>query len=450
MADIKPFRAVLYNEEKTGDLGAVMAPPYDVISRDFQKRLYERHPNNVVRLILAHMNEEGGDAPDRYRASASDLRAWIESGVLKRDERPSIYYYKQRFSQPDGTVTTRKGFMALSRIEDFGKGKIHAHERTLSGPKADRLRLMEACRANFSCIFTLYSDEALTINRILDEYTEGRGPEIDVRDDDGVENILYRVSDPEIIEKVRSAMRDKTLFIADGHHRYETALNYRNLMRKKNPGAEGDQPYDFVMMYFSNMDDEGLTVWPTHRVIHNLPDFDPERFISELKKYFELKRFEYNVNTKDDVLKSLVSAMESCGRTSNCFGMHLKGENASYLLRYRDGSALEGLFDESIPPVYRRLDVTILHELVLTKILGISRGAQERQENIVYVKNYADAFASMDDPHNEIVFLLNPTKVSDVKAVAEAGCKMPQKSTYFYPKLLTGLVINIHDEDWDC
>ncbi len=449
MADIKPFRAVLYNEEKTGDLGAVMAPPYDVISTDFQERLYGRHPNNVVRLILARMNEEGG-SPDRYTASATDLKEWIESGVLKRDESPSIYYYKQRFLQPDGSVTTRKGFMALSRIEDFGEGKIHAHERTLSGPKADRLKLMEACKANFSCIFTLYSDEALTINRILDEYTEGRTPDIDVRDDDGVENIVYRVSDPGVIEKVRSAMRNKALFIADGHHRYETALNYRNLMRQKNPDATGDQPYDFVMMYFSNMDDEGMTVWPTHRVIHNLPGFDPEGFMNELKKYFKIEYFEYDDETKDEVLRSLVEAMERCGRSANCFGMHLKGEKACYLLTYPAGHVLDGLFDDSIPPVYRNLDVTILHELILTNILGISRGAQERQENIIYVKNYADAFASMDDTKNEIVFLLNPTKVADVKAVAEAGCKMPQKSTYFYPKLLTGLVINVHDENWDC
>ncbi len=450
MAEIKPFRAAVFNKEKTGDLNDVMAPPYDVISPAFQEELYARHPNNIVRLILAKDSNSGGAPADKYAASSEALREWMASGVLKRDEKPSIYYYIQRFSQPDGSITTRKGFMALSRIEDFGAGRIHAHERTLSGPKADRLRLIEACRANFSCIFTLYSEPRLTLNKLFDSVTTDRTPDINVLDEDGVENLVYRISDPSVIERVRSAMADKTLFIADGHHRYETSMNYRNLMRERNPNARGDQPYDFVMMYFSNMDDEGMTVWPTHRVIHSLNGFSSEEFMNELKKYFKVNRFEYNANTKDRVLNDLVASMERAGKSANCFGMHIKGEDACYLLTYPGGHSLDGLFDDSIPAVYRNLDVTVLHELILSKILGISRGAQERQENIIYVKNYGDAFASMDDPRNEIVFLLNPTKVSDVKAVAEAGCKMPQKSTYFYPKLLTGLVINVHDKDWDC
>jgi len=446
MADIKPFKAVLYNEEKTGDLTAVMAPPYDVISPALHDELYERHPNNVVRLILGRKNETDAPGLDRYSRSAADLKDWLAEGVLKRDETPCIYYYVQRYTQLDGSTSARKGFMALSRIEDYGEGRIHAHERTLSGPKADRLRLTEACHANFSCIFTLYSDLKLTINKMLEAFIEGKTPDIDVLDDEGVENIVYRIDDADIIKTVTTVMRDKTLFIADGHHRYETALNYRNLMREKHPEAKGDQPYDFVMMYCSNMDDEGMTVWPTHRVIHNLDAFKPEEFLEELKKYFKIDKISYTDETKDEVHGALVAFMEDRGREANCFGMHLKGESACYLLTSLPGMSLDDVFEDNLPDVYRNLDVTVLHELILSNILGISRGAQERQENIVYVKNYRDAFASMDDPANEIVFILNPTKVTDVKAVAEAGCKMPQKSTYFYPKLLTGLVINVHDE----
>jgi len=446
MADIKPFRAVMYNEEKTGDLTTVMAPPYDVISPALHDSLTARNPNNVVRLILGAVSEDDSPGSDRYSRSASELKDWLTTGVLKRDEKPAIYYYIQRYTQLDGTTSARKGFMALSRIEDYGDGKIHAHERTLSGPKADRLRLMEACRANFSCIFTLYSDAELTVNRLLKSCIEGKQPDIDVFDDEGVENIVYRITEPSVIERVAAVMRDKTLFIADGHHRYETALNYRGMMRQRHPEAKGDQPYDYVMMYFSNMDDEGMTVWPTHRVIHNLPGFKADEFIEKLKKYFRIDMLGYTDDTKDEVHGALVAFMEDKGREANCFGMHLKGENRCYLLTTLPGQNLDDLFDEDMPPVYRNLDVTVLHELILSRILGISRGAQERQENIIYVKNYKDAFASMDDPANEIVFLLNPTKVEDVKAVAEAGCKMPQKSTYFYPKLLTGLVINVHDE----
>ncbi|MFQ5480908.1 MAG: DUF1015 domain-containing protein [Thermodesulfobacteriota bacterium] len=447
MAEIKPFKAVLYDEEKTGDLTAVMAPPYDVISPEFLDKLYAAHPNNVVRLILGRKFEDDSPGSDRYSRSAADLKEWLSSGVLKVDEKPSIYYYKQRYRQLDGSTSVRKGFMALSRLEDLGKGKIHAHERTLSGPKADRLRLMEACASNFSSIFTLYSGVTLKINKLLDEYVVGRDPIIDVLDHEGVENIVHRVDDPSVIATVAQVMEEKTLFIADGHHRYETALNYKKLMHEKHPEASGDQPYDFVMMYFSNMDDEGMTVWPTHRVIHNLPGFKPEEFLDKLKKYFKINVLEYNDDTKDEVHSSLIASMEAHGAGANCFGMHLKGESVCYELTSLAGQNLEGVFDDTVPDVYKNLDVTVLHELILSGILGISRGAQERQENIVYVKNYQDAFASMDDPANEIVFLLNPTRVSDVKDVAEAGCKMPQKSTYFYPKLLTGLVLNVHSKD---
>jgi len=447
MAEIKPFNAVIYNEKKTGDLTAVMAPPYDVISPDFLEKLLDRHPNNVVRLILGQAKDDDSPGSDKYTRSASMLNKWLADGLLIRDETPAIYYYIQRYTQLDGSASARKGFIALSRIDDFGEGKIHAHERTLSGPKVDRLQLISACKANFSCIFTLYSDAELTVNKLLMGVIEGKTPDIDVFDDEGVENIIYKITDPSVIDTVTAVMTDKALFIADGHHRYETSINYRNMMRAKNPNAAGDQPYDYVMMYFSNMDDEGMTVWPTHRVIHNLPGFNADEFIEKLRKNFRIDKLGYTDDTKDEVHGALVAFMEDKGREANCFGMHLRGENACYLLTSLPDIDLDDLFDDDMPVVYRDLDVTVLHELILTKILGISRGAQERQENIIYVKNYKDAFASMDNPANEIVFLLNPTKVSDVKAVAEAGCKMPQKSTYFYPKLLTGLTINVHDED---
>lgn len=248
MADIKPFRAVRFDEKKTGDVTAVMAPPYDVISPAFLDKLYESHPNNVSRLILGKKTDNDAPGSDRYSRSAADLKDWLSSGVLKRDDTPSIYYYKQRYTQLDGSTSTRKGFMALSRLEDLGKGGIHAHERTLSGPKADRLKLMEACASNFSCIFTLYSEVELTINKIFDNFIEGKSPDIDVLDHEGVENIVYRIDDSEVISKVAEVMSSKALFIADGHHRYETALNYKKLRHEQNPDTVGDQPYDFVMM----------------------------------------------------------------------------------------------------------------------------------------------------------------------------------------------------------
>ncbi|MFQ5441214.1 MAG: DUF1015 domain-containing protein [Thermodesulfobacteriota bacterium] len=450
MAEIKPFRALVYDSKKVGDLSGVMAPPYDVISPDFQDKLYSRHANNIVRLILG--KTDGADAPgnDRYSRAAGEFKKWLDEGVLRRDSRPSIYYYVQKYTLPDGSRPTRKGFIALSRIEEFGRGKIHAHERTLSGPKADRLKLIEACKANFSCIFSLYSEPRLTINNILDNAAANLEPTIDVSGDDGVENIVYRIDDPEVIEAVSAVMREKTLFIADGHHRYETAINYRNLMRENNPQSlesGEDAPYDYVMMYFSNMDDEGMTVWPTHRVVHSVRDFNGDDFISSLEKYFNIEEFQYKDDNMDEVKRRFLSMLEEKGKTKTAFGLHIAGRSLYYLITLKSKDVLEGIFPEGIPDVYKTLDVTILHELILTNILGISRGAQEKQENLHYVKSFKDAFDLMEDESNQVVFLLNATRISQVKAIAEAGFVMPQKSTYFHPKLLSGLVLNLLSED---
>lgn len=444
MAEIKPFKGVIYNSEKVGDLAKVMAPPYDVISTELQDDLYLRHPNNVIRLILGKTTPEDASGADRYSRASEDLKKWTDSGVLVRDDRPAIYYYTQTYTPKGGEPLTRKGFIALARVEEFGKGKIHAHEQTLSGPKADRLKLMEACGANFSCIFSLYSEPKLTINRLLDEKTAGVAPLIDVRDDDGVENRLWRIDDPGIVKEVSEVMSAKALFIADGHHRYETSLNYRNLMKERNAGHTGDEPYNYVMMFFSNMDDVGMTIWPTHRVIHSIKDFDPDGFLVECKKYFDIEELAYKADieshVREDFLARLAESAE--GRTS--FGLHIKERDVYYLLTLKSKETMDEVFGDTIPEVFKNLDVTVLHSLVLSRILGITREAQEKQENLVYVKSYKDAMTAMNDEKNQLVFLLNSTKIGQVKSVAEAGLVMPQKSTYFYPKLLTGLVVNLH------
>jgi uncharacterized protein (DUF1015 family) len=442
MAEIKPFMGLIYNPEKVGELSGVMAPPYDVISPKLQDELYSRHPNNVVRLILAKTTPEDSTGSDRYSRAAADFKKWTDTGVLKRDTLPAIYYYTQKYTPKGGKTLTRKGFIALARIEEFGKGKIHAHEQTLSGPKADRLKLMEACGANFSCIFSLYSEPKLTINNLLDSATEGVPPLIDVPDDDGVENRLWRVDEPGLVEKVSEVMSAKALFIADGHHRYETSLNYRNRMKEKNPGHTGEEPYNYVMMFFSNMDDVGMTIWPTHRVIHSIKDFDADAFLAECKKYFNIEEFTYKAEDEPQVREAFLGRL--AGTKLTAFGLHLRKRDVYYLLTLKSADTMEEVFGSSIPEVFKSLDVTVLHSLVLSKILGITREDQETQKNLVYVKSYPDAMAAMADEENQLVFLLNSTRIGQVKSVAEAGLVMPQKSTYFYPKLLTGLVINLH------
>ncbi len=441
MADIMPFQGVLYNAEKVKDLNKVMAPPYDVIPPKKQDDLYARHPQNIIRLILSKGADGDTEGNDRYSRAAADLKKWLSDGTLTKDDKPAIYYYTQTYILKSGKKQTRKGFIALARLVDFGKG-IHPHERTLSGPKADRLKLMQACNVNLSCIFSLYSEPSLGINRELDSAAKGPAL-IDVADDDGIENRLWRVNDPETVNKVVEAMKGKPLFIADGHHRYETALNYRNMMREKETNPTGLEPYNYVMMYFSNMDDEGMTIWPTHRVIHSLPSFDPAGFLAECAKHFDIEEFQYDKANEPTVRAAFLKKHEEAGKRGIALGLHIRAKDVYYVFTLKSKEVMDKVFGTSIPEQFKSLDVTVLHSLILNRILGITQEAQEKQTNLVYVKSYEEALSAMQKDENQLVFLLNPTRIEQVKTVAEAGLVMPQKSTYFYPKLLSGLVINL-------
>ncbi|MBI5344983.1 MAG: DUF1015 domain-containing protein [Deltaproteobacteria bacterium] len=364
----------------------------------------------------------------------------------------SIYYYIQRYALKDGGKIKRKGFISLVRLAELGAG-IHAHEQTLSGPKADRLRLMQACNANLSPIFSLYSDPRLAVNRLLDAAADKGRPVVDVEDDNGVENIIWRVDDADIIREVSALMAGKALFIADGHHRYETALNYRNLMREKNPHPTGLEPYNYVMMYFSNMDSEGMTIWPTHRVIHGLAGFDGDNLLKECARYFDMQEFRFAGADEPRAREAFLKGMEEAGRRTTAIGLHIRARNAYHVMTLKEKET--GNLGAGIPEVFKSLDVTVLHSLILSKILGITKEAQEKQTNIIYVKSHEEALtpassmrgqAPAAHPEAQAVFLLNPTRIEQVKAVAEAGLVMPQKSTYFYPKLLSGLVINLMNE----
>jgi len=444
MAEIVPFRGVLYNPAKVGDLGKVMAPPYDVISPKKQDELYERHPNNIIRIILGKTTPQDTEGNDRYSRAAADLNKWMGEGVLAQDEKPSLYYYAQTYTLKDGSKHTRKGFIGLSRLVDFGKG-IHPHERTLSGPKADRLKLMQACDANMSCIFTLYSDPALRVNKLLESSIAGRKPDIEVTDDDGIVNMVWRVDDKAALEGVTESMKDKSLFIADGHHRYETALNYRNMMREKAGNYTGNEPFNFIMMYFSNMDDEGMTIWPTHRVVHSLKGFEAGQFLARCSEYFDVREFAYSSATEAEVRSAFLKELERSGAKAVSLGLHIRARDIYYLLSVKSNDVMDKVFGDAIPEVFKGLDVTVLHSLVFGKILGMTQEAQEKQENLIYVKSYDEAISACSNDQNQLVFLLNPTKIEQVKSVALAGFVMPQKSTYFYPKLLSGLTLNLFE-----
>ncbi|MFQ5585852.1 MAG: DUF1015 domain-containing protein [Thermodesulfobacteriota bacterium] len=439
MAHIEPFRGLTYSPDKIDDMQSVMAPPYDVISGELQESLYHRHPNNIVRLILGKTYPDDTPTNNRYTRAAMDFKGWRSEGVLTLDEKPSIYYYVQSYTLNSGEKRTRKGFIARALLEEFGKGSIHPHEKTLSGPKADRLKLTEACRANFSCILSLYSQPSLKINGILEDSIEDV-PFIDIIDDEGATHIVWRIDDPAVIESIAKDIADMSLFIADGHHRYETALNYRNLVRERSDNWSGTEPENYVMMYFSNMDDEGMTVLPIHRIVHTLPDFNPERFLNDCSAFFEIDGIEFDETVEPRARRDLLEKLSGSGRKYS-FGLSMNGINTYYILTLKERGIIDREMGESVPSVFRELDVSVLHALILDRILGIDAKAQEAQTNIIYKKDPDAAFQLVRDGAQMALFL-NATKIGQVNSVSEAGLTMPQKSTYFYPKLLSGLVIN--------
>lgn len=439
MAVIAPFRGILYNPDKVSDMSKVIAPPYDVISPEGQDKLYQNSDYNIVRLDFGKEGPSDDQGHNKYTRAASEFKAWQEKGILSRDEMPAIYIYEQDYRIKDGSLKTRKGFMAIVRLEELDSGVILPHERTLSGPKTDRLNLTKACGANFSPIFSLYSDPDKRTNKLLSGKTNNK-PIVDIQDENGISNRLWRVTDENVIAGLVTEISDKPIFIADGHHRYETALNYRNEMREKHPGFTGKESFNYTLMYFSNMDDEGLTVFPTHRLIYGVKDFNPPVFEERLAENFDIERFPQPF--AEEGRSRFLKRLREKGKEGHSFGVYSEGWDHASVITLKDDGVMDGLVKDH-SRAYSRLDVTILHTLVVENILGISKESQERKENIEYIQDEEEGLLRVRDGKRQILFVLNPTKVSEVEEVARARDKMPQKSTYFYPKLLTGLVINM-------
>ncbi len=356
-----------------------------------------------------------------------------------RDAEPSIYLYDQKYPLEDGDMVVRKGFIALTRLEDFSSGMVKPHEKTLAGPKADRLLLTKACGANFSPIFSLYSDPCCVLESLTRKEKE-HAPEIEAADDDGVLHRLWRVTEPSIIKRAQELLDNKPLFIADGHHRYETAMNYRDFMREKTPGFTGKEPFNYVLMYFANMEDQGLMIFPTHRVVFDLPNLHLPSFLEKVQQYFTVDQEACDPSDAASRLR-IRDRLREKGKQQHTLGLYAGGETV-YVLGLRDEKSMDRFFEAKAPKALRTLDVSILHRLILEDILGITAEAQEQQTHLRYVKNFEEPFSLVRNGEAQLSFLMNATRISEVRDVANSGEKMPQKSTYFYPKLLTGLVIN--------
>ncbi|GAB4331467.1 MAG: DUF1015 domain-containing protein [Candidatus Abyssubacteria bacterium] len=439
MARIIPFRGLRYDSSRVNPK-EIVAPPYDVITDEQNEFLQRRHPNNIARLT--NPIEMPGDGPDnnKYIRARQNLQRWIADRILQRDDRPALYIYEQEYKYSADTTRVRRGFIALARLDDEASGAILGHEQTHMLPKRDRLNLMKECKANLSPIFSLYSQPDGAIDSILVE-TAFTPPAYDFMDDNGVRNRLWVVTDPDLINDIATQMNDKPIIIADGHHRYETALIYRHIRRSERPNDPEDAPYNYTMMMFVNLDGEGVTIYPIHRLIHGLPDFDPQQFRSRLEEYFEITPSFFDCSTCETTARNFMADLARLGETTHAFGLYLGGDKLE-LLRSKDDIKLRNMVDKTHCESYRTLDVAVAEAVILKSILGIGSSTTPKEEHVRYTPSDSDALASVRLGETQIALLLNPTKPEQVKAVTYEGEKMPQKSTYFYPKLLSGLVIN--------
>ncbi|MGD0335930.1 MAG: DUF1015 domain-containing protein [Candidatus Omnitrophota bacterium] len=420
MAEIKPFKAAIYNQEKVKDLSKVICPPYDIISPAQQERFHEKDPHNFICLLL------GKDIPgeDKYVRAAQYLKEWFNENILVEDNEPAIYFYTHEY-RIQGEKKTRFGFICLLKLPDKQKS-VFVHEHTRLAPKQDRLKLLRRTKANLSPIFVIFQDKKRIIQYISKNGIEGTSPFITVYEEGNIHK-LWRLSSGDLVVRVEEGLRNENIFIADGHHRYEVACIYREEMRKRlGDKFTGREDFNYVMAYFTNTDQRGLSILPIHRLIRLGNALDIEDFKSKLKEHFSIE--EVKEKTRFFFL------MQKGGRTENVLGMYMKAR--FYLLRLKNIKILDKAMGDK-PKAYRTLDVSILNSLILRNILGFE---ENDKENIVYTVSSQEAIAAVDSASFDLVFFLNPVDIQRIIAVALAEERMPPKSTYFYPKVMSGLV----------
>ena len=423
MPGIAPFRALLYAPRLRPVLDRLVAPPYDVQSEEQRARRAAGHENNIVHVDLPR--PPPGDDP--YATAAHRLERWVGDGVLVRDTGPAYYLCEQRYLRPSGGEATRRGFFARLALEPLGSGSVIPHERTFDEPRADRMRLLAATRVHLSAVFLLHPDPGGKVARLVDA-AMGAETLVQARDDHGASNRVVRVCDRDRVEFLTRRLRDQWALIADGHHRYESALAYRDERR-----AREQRDAEHVLAFFCSLEDPGLAIYPIHRLVHSLQGFDEGDFRKRLAPLFDLSR----IGTADELGRALSS---KSGRPG-VFGLALPGGN-SWVATWKEGEGLERPEMAETPGPLRHLDVILLHRLVLEGILAITPAAQARQSNLEYVKETREVHERVSAGRAQIGILMNPTRIEQVIEVTRGGFRLPQKSTYFFPKILTGLVLD--------
>ena len=438
MAEIFPFRAYRYNAARV-EPAKVLTQPYDKITPAMAEKYAAASPYNLIPIEKGKSLPSDTPAENVYTRAAKKLAEWIQAGVIVQDAAPSLYAYFQEYTVPGTSERrVRKGFIAVGRIEDYSAGVVFRHEQTLSGPKADRLELLRHTQTHTGQLFMLYSDPAARVDTLLDA-AAGAKPDVVIRDEYEVVHRLWPITDSQTIETIRREMADKKLVIADGHHRYETALAYRDERRAQAGFVDPDAPYEKVMMTLFNTASKGLTILPTHRIVANVPNFSMEGFRAALSDAFGVTSFAFGSNAERTQVFAQFRSELARGQSKRAVGAYAGG-GAFYIFVLKNSANLDALLP-GVSPAQRQLDVALLHRLILERGLKITQDAVKTEKNITYEREMDAAIAEVDSGRAQICFLLNPVSVETVAEMAMGGEVLPQKSTDFFPKLMSGMTM---------
>jgi len=439
MAEIIPFKGIFYNPSKISNLADVVAPPFDIISKQEQHRFHERHPHNIIRLTLGRKTENDTENDNRFTRAADCFNRWLSKKILVQDDTPSFYLTSHEFPFENRSII-RYGLMALVGLVPFDRGVVLPHEKTFSNVRAERLELIKACRANFSAIFSMYSDKGNDILNTVKEAVLNKAPVVDFTDNNDHKHLLWRITDSTLQRQISDALKDKKIYIADGHHRYETALNYRDWLSSHSPDFKADHPANYVMMYLCSMEDPGLIILPAHRLLDEVSLAERASLIPKAAEYFDITRFPFKGTGRDKARGDFISALKS-NAAVNCVGMFMKDVPELYLLKLKP-SVMAKLFGDELSKSLIDIDVTVLTRLIFMEILGFDQARLDNDQLISYSSIAEEAIDTIAAGKHDMTFILNPTKIEQVRRIADEGQIMPRKATYFYPKVITGQVMN--------
>jgi uncharacterized protein (DUF1015 family) len=438
--DVQPFKAMHYNPHKIKEVGLCLSQPYDVISAEQQDEYYKQHEYNVIRLILNKIEPGDTETNNRYTRARDLLNEWKQADLVHAADRPSFWIYEQAFDIPEIGRKKVKGFIGAVRLQDYENKRILPHEKVMKKPVEDRIKLTQVTNTQFEYIWGIYRDKAYIIDNILDKCEED-SPIVDYQEKKiNVRHRLWRLVDPEKCEIISRTMQRLKIYIADGHHRYQTMLNIRDMMRKKYPDAGPNAPWEFIMMFLVNTEHEGLTILPTHRMLHSLNISNLAELNNKIQEHFHVKSYPFTHEDEAEVRRRWLRDLNAVENGEHKFGAYIMSMNRYYLATLKDAEAYEEMFQIDSSSEWKRLDVNILNTLILNKIVGITEEQLSLQTNIEYTKDVGEAIESIHSGRMQVALILNSTRLEDVIIIADNNEKMPRKSTHFYPKPISGLV----------